>query len=512
MKKINAILLALVMATSLFAEVKVPALFGDNMVFQQQKPIRIWGTAKPNSEVKILFNFKYTTTKADNNGCWKTELPAEKASFKNYALTIFEDDIPNVELKNILVGEVWIAGGQSNMEWRVARADNLELAKKSVLKQKGKYRYFAHSNYTRKPQSEFSKNARWIVVDEENVPNLSSVATTFAQELISDLNVPVGIVYMARGGTTMGAWTSEEYILARSELRKKFIEVKKALDAYDKTAYDKRIAQAKKIQQKAHADKKAGKKVSWAELNAVARVSPITPFSSTQTSTLWYNGMFSPMRDFSVRGVVWYQGECDAERPRLPFYKASWFAMTDCWRSQLGDKSLPFVFVQLPSHESQWGDWAKGRVNQFELSKEDKYAYMATSIDLGEEHEIHPKDKTAVAQRLEKVALKYVYGKKHLNADAPEVKSVSYKNKSAIIKVETFGRGLIVKGQMRGFEVFVDGKWQIASAELNGDCIVVKSLDGKKIYGVRYLWKSWARPDVCLFNKDGLPLSTFEIK
>ncbi len=512
MKNFCVVFLALASVCSLFAEIKVSALFGNNMVFQQQKPIRIWGTAKPNSEVKILFNFKYTTTKADDKGAWQTMLPAEKASFKNYALTIFENGIPHVELKNILVGEVWIAGGQSNMEWRVSRADNLELAKSTVLKQKGKYRYFSHSNHTKTPQSEFSSTAKWLVVDDKNVPNLSSVATTFAQELIADLKVPVGIVYMARGGTTMGAWTSDEYMKARPELREKYLEVKKALDAYNKTAYKKRKAEAQKIQDRAHAQKKAGKMMPWSELNAVSRVSPITPFSVAQTPTLWFNGMFKPMRNFCVRGVVWYQGESDADHPRLPFYKPSWYAMTDCWRNQMGDKSLPFVFVQLPSHESKWGDWAKGRFNQFELSKEDKYSYMATCVDLGEEHEIHPKDKTAVAQRLEKIALKYVYGKKHLNVDAPEVKSVSYNNNSAIVNIETFGRGLNLRGDIRGFEVLIDGKWCKALAQLNGNRIVVKSIDGKKVSGVRYLWKSWARPDVCLFNNDGLPLSTFEVK
>ena len=171
MKKYGIAILALAAATLAFAEIKMPAIFGHKMMFQQERPINIWGTAKPNSEVKAMFNFKYTTTKADKQGNWKMALPAETASFRELALVVYEDGIPSLEFTKILVGEIWIAGGQSNMEWKVSQSSDRAKAKANAKKLNGKMRYFMQSSdvYSKVEKDQFQNRAHWLSVDENNV-------------------------------------------------------------------------------------------------------------------------------------------------------------------------------------------------------------------------------------------------------------------------------------------------------------------------------------------------------
>ncbi|MBO5254208.1 MAG: hypothetical protein J6B07_00095 [Opitutales bacterium] len=515
MKKYSLAILAFVTATLAFAEIKMPAIFGHKMMFQQQQPINIWGTAKPNSEVKAMFNFKYTTTKADANGNWKMVLPAEHASFREFALVVYEDDIPNIEFTNILVGEVWIAGGQSNMEWKVERSSDKEIAKKNAKNLNGKMRYFMQSSngYSKVEKDEFQKGAHWMSVNENNVCSTSAVGYYFAERLIEDLNVPVGIIYASKGATRMDCWTDKQTLL--KGWGKDFAQVGgmiKTLENYTDAQYQKLLKAHKekvaKHDAKVAKAKKEGKPIPTVAWDFRYPPSSESPEKDFRTPTIHFNGKIAPMRNFGVRGVLWYQGESDANGEFLKHYTESFGMLIDCWRKRLQNKNLPFIQVQLASYETK-SDWAKAREAQYQNTKLYKNVYMAPIIDTGEEKNIHPHDKTTVGARMEKIALDKIYNRAEYASDFPVMKSVQFKGNEAVVSFNTFGRKLTGKGDARGFEILVDGKWQKANVILSGENVIAKVADDKTIAGVRYLWNNWISPQAWLFNGDGIPVIPF---
>ncbi len=532
MKKYIYSALVIFATSSLFGEIKMPSIFGDNMMFQQEKPIRIWGSAEPNATVKAEFNGKQTQVKADTKGEWEMSLPAEKASFDAKKLIVSENGKVNKTFKNILVGEIWIAGGQSNMEWKVKNSTDKEKAIENAKKLNGKIRYFLQSSggYSKVPKMEFQKGAQWIIVDDKNVEKTSAVGYYFAERLLKDLNIPVAIIYASKGGTHMAAWTDKETLLnGWTKNYKTFTDIIKTLETYDNTAYQKAVtAHKEKLAKhdKAVAEaKKAGKKppsVPWYFRYPPSTESPIPDY---KTPIIHFNGKIVPMRNFVVRGVIWYQGESDAgTTEQLKNFTESFGMVIDSWRRFMQAPDLPFLQVQLASFGTT-ADWATARQAQLKNTKVFKNVYMAPIIDCGEKHDIHPKNKTTVGERLEKIALAKIYGRTDIVADAPEVESVTIKNGNsvkskfakkfknkgdeAIVTFKTFGKKLIGKGEPRGFEVLVGDKWVKANASLKGEIVTVKSPNGEKIKAVRYLWSSWTIPNVWLYNEDGLPALPF---
>ncbi len=532
MKKYISSALIILATSALFGEIKMPAIFGDNMMFQQQKSINIWGTAEPNSSIKAEFNGKKTETKTDAKGNWKMSLHAEKSSFDAKELTLSENGKLGKTFKNILVGEIWIAGGQSNMEWKVKNSTDKEKAKENAKKLNGKMRYFLQSSggFSKTPKAEFQDGAKWIIVDDTNVEGTSAVGFYFAERLLKDIDAPVAIIYASKGAANMATWTDKQTLLnGWTKDYKPFADLIKTLETYDEKAYQEVLAKHKEKLAKHDAAvakaKKEGKKpptVHWDFRYPPTRESPVSDF---KTPTIHFNGKIAPMRNFAVRGVIWYQGESDADKNLLNNYSDSFGMLISSWRKSLDDADLPFLQVQLASFGTS-ADWARARDAQLKNTKIFKNVYMAPIVDSGEKHDIHPKDKTIVGSRLEKIALDKIYGKKDVVSDAPEVKSVRIKkdinnyssklnkkakNKgdTAIITFETFGKKLIAKGEPRGFEVLVKDKWIPAKAELKDNTVKVKSPNGEKIESVRYLWMSWTKPHVWLFNEDELPALPF---
>ena len=514
MKKICSILVIAAAAMSVFAEVKMPAIFSNNMVFQQGKPINIWGTAKPNSLVKAYFNFKFTETKADKNGKWEMSLPAEKASYKNYALTMFEDGFPSKKISNILVGEVWIAGGQSNMEFRVNRSCDFEKAKVSADKLYGKLRYFLQSSagFSRVPKTEFQPGAKWIEVDGKNVELMSAVSFYFAEKLIPALDVPVAIVYSSKGAASMETWSERGKILQTPWGKKEFAQAFKDLDAYDQAKYKKLLAAHKKkmadraaLIAKCKAENKPVPKVRW---DFSIPPNDQSPQYDYKTPSLHFNGKIVPLGHFAVRGVIWYQGEGNAGGEKVGHFSDSFRVLIESWRDSLGDADLPFLQVQLASYGTT-SQWPRARQAQYENTKLFKNVYMAPICDTGQKDDIHPVQKTIPGQRLADIALAKIYGK-NICADAPVLKAVSYDGDTATVKFQTFDGPLAVKGKPRGFETLSNGKWAPANVSVNGGDVLVKSADGSEIRGVRYAWKCWNAPEVCLFGNNGFPALPFE--
>ena len=515
MRKIFLLVAVFTSALVSYAEIKMASIFDNNMMFQQDKKIIIWGRGTPKAEVSAEFDGKKSKTKVTARGNWVIHFPAQKGSFDAKTLKIFENGKHAKTFKNILVGEVWIAGGQSNM----ARPVKGTLAEKQAIanatKLNGKIRYFSQPirQESRVQNFDFPKESKWVIINGQNVEKMSGVGYYFAERLLEELNVPVGIIFAAQGASRMCTWTSKEELLKdgpNQAYYKDFFEKLKTWDA----DYPKAVeAHKEKMKKLAEAEKlaKAGKgempKVAWYEKVKPSRLSPEPHFNAP---SLNYNAKVFPLRNFITRGVIWYQGEADSIDILVPYFSDNFKRVVDTWRKRMVNPELPFLQVQLASYEID-RDWARARQAQFENTKRLKNVYMASVIDYGEQNDIHPRDKLLVGDRLVKLALEKIYRKKGAVGSGAEVAWVDFFGNSAVVKFNTFGGGLVGKGNPRGFEVLVDGKWQQASAQLKGDKVVV--LADADIKGVRYLWKNWAQPDVWLFSKNGIPAIPFyEVK
>ena len=528
MKAKNLLLVIALATSSAFAEIKMPALFSDNMMFQSNAPIKIWGTADANAEVRIDFANQSKTVKACANGNWRAELSAEKGSFVPRDIRISENGKVAKEISNVLVGQVWIAGGQSNMEFPVKYTFDFERAKKTVPNYAKKLRYFFQTSeaYTRTPQSDFFAGSRWEAPTAQNVGEMAAAAFYFAEKLSDNIDEPVGIIYASKGATGMACWTSKEFLQKADFARPALEQFEKELASYTPEDYQKKLAKFKEFMKKYRAAKasKTPLAVPW---DATIPPNPIAPRYSFRCPYMHYNGAIYPMRDFSVKGVVWYQGESDAGN-KAKYFIEKFSLMIDCWRSQFKNPDLVFIFSELAAFNAS-EDWAYARVAQAKSAKVIDKCYMSAQVDSGEKDDIHPRDKTIVGRRMADIALSKVYGNNSFFGDAPELASVSFDDAKAMLVINTYKRGIYPKGELRGFEVLVDGKWQPAKAIFttkkntaksfkgtktknwgSANRISVEGKNGGKVDGVRYLWKGWTMPDACVFNKDGLPLLPFQ--
>jgi len=328
---------------------------------------------------------------------------------------------------------------------------------------------------------------------------------------MKDIDVPVALISTPLGGTAMRTWIPESLFDKVPFLKSDLAAFKKEKAAYDYKAalekWNKGVADYNAAVAKAKAD---GKKIPERPTAIRSRPSEISPRRAQSTPCYNYNAKIAPIAGFAVRGFLWYQGESDANDASLPSFEEQFSLLINSWRSAWGSKNLPFMFVQLASFTIK-PDWAETRWAQYKTSKSVPLVYMANIIDCGEEKDIHPKDKTTVGNRLEHLALRHVYKMTNIHADAPEMKSVSVGGNAATVAFDTFGGKLVGKGEAKGFELLVGGKWvAAASAQILGaDKVVVKAPEGAAVEGVRYLWKNWARPEVWLYNQDGLPAVSF---
>ncbi len=516
MLKLKMIFVAtLLCATSILdAKIKMPKIFGDNMMLQRDMPVAIWGLASPDAEVRVEFKGNVAYAKAGDDGKWRVLFDAMSADFKPAEMKIFENDKLDRQIKNILVGEVWIIGGQSNMEWRVKSSLGYD-----KVKARANYpamRYFFQPSYAMSatPQSDSHAQSLWFVCSPKTIEHFSGVGFFFAEEMLKDLKVPVALIYAACGATEMSAWIPREFT-SRSAWLANYV---KAFDLemaqYSKAKYANEVKRHKAFMDKVKADeakaKAEGKKAPNVAWDLKIKPNAVTPRLHFRSPMLHYNGKVAPVAGFSARGILWYQGESDARSTHRPQYEPNFRLLIEAWRHAFNNAQMPFIFVQLPSFNSG-NEWAKVRLIQEEVANSTAGVYMACLIDCGEKHDIHPRDKATVGARLYKVTANKVYGK-NVACESPALKDVKYDGARAELSFETFGAKLEARGEPRGFEVFVKGKWSPAKAKFANDKVEVFSSDGAKIEGVRYLYSDWARPDVWLFNDVGLPALPFSIK
>lgn len=456
MKKFLGLLLLLSVANT-YGEIWLPSILSDNMVLQQESNVTIWGwTTSTSEEISVYgtWNNEKVTAKA-YQGVWSLQLPTPKAG-GTYSVIV--EGHEKLELRNVLIGEVWLGSGQSNMQWTPKHGlDNAEEEIKNANFPEIRFFQVAQqiSDY---PQDQLK--GKWEVCTPETMAQFSSVAYFFGRELHQNLKVPVGIINSSWGGTPVEVWLKKELITEDAQL--------------------------------AQASKKLNEVAWW----------PSNP-------GLAYNAMIHPITKFNIAGCIWYQGESNRVNP-VSYYK-SFPLMIESWREEWG-MDLPFYFVQIAPYkydDPMATDAAHVRDAQLYTMQNLDNTGMVVTNDIGNLENIHPTNKQDVGHRLALWALGKTYGKDGLEYLGPVYKSMEIKNKKIVLSFYHADRGLMLKGKdLREFFIAgEDGAFYPAKAKIRGNTVEVSASKVKKPVAVRFAFTNGALPN--LFNSEGLPASAF---
>jgi sialate O-acetylesterase len=491
-------LLALVAAAP--AEVKLAGVFGDHMVLQCDQSVPVWGWADPGENVTVTFADQTQKTTAGADGRWSVTLDALKPGGPH---VLGVQGKNTLERTDVLVGEVWLCSGQSNMGMTVGgvKDKDAEIAAANHPK-------LRMLTVDRKPAQEPQADcaAKWQVSSPATVAGFSATAYFFGRSLQEKLGVPVGLINSSWGGTPIQAWTSQKAQLATPEL-------KPIVEGYERAAanYDPEVA--KKRYEKQLADFPAAVAKAKAEGKRPPNKPrpPVPPRESPNSPGLLYNGMIAPLVPYAIRGAIWYQGESNAGGAKL--YGLQLRTMIAEWRSDWKSQ-FPFLSVQLPNfmapqqQPSETGGWPLIR-EQFLQSLAIPQTGMAVTIDIGEANDIHPKNKQEVGKRLAQWALAKTYGK-DVVACGPLYKAMRKDGGKIVLEFDYADGGLAVRdgAKLKGFAIAgEDKKFVWADAKVEGKTVVVSSPEVKAPAAVRYAWAN--NPDCNLINQAGLPASPF---
>jgi len=484
------------------AEIKLSSLFADHMVLQRGMAVPVWGTAGPEQKVTVEVAGKKASTRADKDGAFTAKLPKLTASDTPVTMTVTCGDAKTV-VNDVLVGDVWVASGQSNMEWtfKLLTGNGKDEAKLKELTKDGDLPNMRLFTFPKTALLEPTKNVRgnWQVCSPEALVNFSAVAFYFGKEIHEREKVPVGIISNAWGGRPVESFISDEAM--------------KANPAYKPLLDKKAEAGAGFEQAKADYPKKLA---DWEEKNKAtpgkAGPKPQEPKGAEDSglATNIYNGMVNPIIPVAIKGAIWYQGESNADRAEQ--YRSLFPAMIKDWRKHWGQGDFPFIWVQLANFKQRKtepadSDWAELREAQSMTLKLPNTA-QAVIIDIGEAGNIHPANKQDVGKRLALGAEHIAYGKKDIVYSGPVFESMKVDGSQAKLKFK-FADGLQAKGdKLTGFSVAgEDKKFVWADAKVEGDSVVVSAPGVAKPVAVRYAWAD--NPECNLYNGAGLPASPF---
>jgi len=490
MKKI--ILISLVFVAALArAEVKPNGLFSDHAILQQEMAMPVWGTARDGEKVTVKFQGQEVSTVA-KDGRWLVKLKPLKAGGP-FILSITGDNA--VTFTNVLVGEVWLCSGQSNMGFQLNRAHNAAEAIAAAGDPQLRLFTVPHGAED-SPRGDVEGN--WHESTPASASNFSAVAYFFGRDLRRALKVPVGLIDSSVGGTPAEAWTSRGALESDPELRKileQHTENVKSFDAVKAQAqHEKNLAKHKEAVKQAKAKGTPPPK-------APTRLAD--PARASKRPGCLYNAMIAPLQPFALCGAIWYQGEANSGRAEQ--YQKLFPALIRDWRSGWKQGDFPFLFVQIAPEERMTPEI---REAQLLTSQTVPGTAMAVTTDVGNATDIHPKQKEPVGARLALAARAIAYREK-IEYSGPVFDSLKVESNRAILSFTHVGSGLIAKGgELRGFTISgADGNSQPANAIIEKDKIIVSSPSVSKPIAVRYGWQNV--PDVNLFNGDGLPASPF---
>lgn len=503
-------LLSLLVATFVpLRALKLPTVFSDHMVLQQGQPLPVWGRAAAGATVTVTFGKQSAQATADASGQWMAKLTPEPANATPATLQVRSDD-KAVTFEDVLVGEVWLCSGQSNMQIQVRESLNADMV---ALGGANPLLRLYTVDRTASTTPRFSANATWTASTSATITQYSAVGFHFGTMLRKTLGVPVGLINASWGATPAIAWTRPAILDKHPLFIANLAEWERGMKTFpERFAVYKTKCEAWNKSKGFPADAKVD---HWTH-NDAPKPPAYDPNGSNRAGNL-ANGMLSTLAPFALRGVIWYQGENDTTWVPEK-YDERLHLMVDDWRVWWNNPALAFGVVQLAAHgqpvaEIGNDEWARLRESQRRFAAKDPYAGLAVSIDVGEANNIHPYDKETVGQRLARWALADVYKKIKLRG-GPEPLDATFDG-VARIRFESVGSGLWAfnGGPVEGFTLAgADGVFHAAKAVLKGkDAVEVSSPSVPAPQTVRY---AWARNPVGanLSNKQRLPAGTFELK
>ncbi len=462
-----AVALLIATAAAAHADVTLPSVFSDHMVLQRGQAVPVWGRGKPGERVTVELAGQKKATRVKTRGTWRVVFDALEAGGPHRLVVQASN---RLTFEDVLVGEVWVCSGQSNMAWSVkGSADaTAEIAAAAYPK-------IRLLTVPRRPMLLPRRDFRgsWTVCSPTTVPGFSAVAYYFGRRLHKELGVPIGLINTSYGGTPAEAWTDDK------ALRK-----------------ERKLAPLLERWAKALKRDRGGKRGA--------------ALSAHRPSNLW-NGMVAPLLPYAIRGAIWYQGESNAGRATQ--YHTLFPAMIRAWRTQWGQGAFPFHFVQLANFRARKeapgeSAWAELREAQRLTLAEVPNTGMAVIIDIGEAKDIHPKNKQDVGARLAAWALHHDY-EQRVVPSGPLFRSAKPSGKAMVLSFDhAAGLETTDDGPLRGFAVADRSKrWVWGQARIQGERIIVTHPTGRKVKYVRYGWAD--NPDVNLVNAAGLPASPF---
>ena len=495
-RSLAAALVLLPLASIHAAPLKIAAVFTDHAVLQRDKPVPVWGWADTGAEVTVEFAGQKKTAKADAGGKWQVKLDALKASAEAAELKASAGEGNAVVLKDILVGEVWLGSGQSNMALTVGKANNYE--QEQAAANLPNVRMFKEDS-NGAPTAQADAKGEWLVCAPDKVGGFSAALYFFGREIHKTLGVPVGLINSSVGGTPIEAWIAEDVQKAVPEAAAALAEAPGRVSPEAALAnYQKALARWEVLNKKALA---AGK-----EAPRKPRDPSAVRARKSDTGGL-FNGKIAPLIPYAIRGAIWYQGEANSRPEKARFYQYQLPLLIKDWRSRWGYE-FPFAWAQLPNFGVKGSDWPTIREAMLKTLSVPNTG-MGINIDIGEEKNIHPKNKQEVGRRLSLWALGTVYGQKVASTSGPLPAGHDVGNGKIVLGFSHADGGLVAKGgELKGFVVAGDDKqWKPAQAKIEGDKVVVSSAEVAKPVAARYAWENW--PDCNLYNGAGLPASPF---
>jgi len=441
-------LFAIFHVTVVPAEIRLPAIVGDHMVLQSGQPLPIWGWADPGEMVAVTIPGQSVTAKAGEDGRWQVKL-AKLEPGDPFDMAVTGSSGSKVIVKDILVGEVWVCSGQSNMEWPVTRA--LQPEKEIAAANFPNIRLFIVQR-KKSPQPETDCLGAWTRCSPDSVPGFSAVGYFFGRHLHRELDVPVGLIKTSWGGTPAELWTRREVLEGDPALK------------------------------------------------------PLAERGSTL-----YNGMIAPLIPLGIRGAIWYQGEANCSRAYQ--YRTLLPAMIQNWRTDWGQGDFPFGIVQLaPFRYGRLDPACCAELWEAQLltHKNVPNTGLVVTTDIGNVSNIHPTNKQEVGRRLGLWALATVYGKEDLVYSGPIYKSMAIEGDKIRLRFDHVGGGLASRDgkPLSHFTIAgADKRFHPATATIDGDTVVVRSEEVKRPIAVRYAWRDDAVPN--FGNQEGLPASPF---
>jgi sialate O-acetylesterase len=514
---INLILCAFAIATAIpaIADVRLPRIFTDNMMLQRDLPVRVWGWADAGEAVSVTLAGNSATTQADEKNQWSLELPALKTG-ENLELTVKGKN--SLTLMNVIIGDIWVCSGQSNMEMDlggcVGAAEDLKAADLPKIR-----RIKINHEQAAQPGMDAPTATPWQVCSPGTARGFTAVGFYFAREIQQKTGVPIGIVDNNWGGTPIEPWVATEGLDMVAELKPQLTARQEAIKAY-RAKLPKTLTQLE----------------GWIattrrNLADETEIGPMPAIPRHPGGDGWsgmHNAMIHPFVRLPIKGALWYQGESNGGEGETYFDKMR--ALIGGWRKLWAQGDFPFYFVQLASFQGvtenpAGGDgWAKLREAQRKsLSIPNTgMAVITDTVPLAEANDIHPRNKYDVGLRLARWALNRDYGQKEVVASGPLFKSLKIEGKKARLVFDHIGSGLMVgkkegraaaienkEGKLKRFAIAsADKKWYWAEAVIEKDTVVVSSPEVVEPVAVRYAFQM--NPDGAnLYNKEGLPASPF---